>query len=124
NIVPDLHFMGLQSQVSRLLAIADLFLLPSEREGLSLAALEAMTMGVPVVATEVGGMPELIQTGENGFLAPVGDTELMAKYATQVLKDSELRARISTAAQATANGIFHPDTIVPQYETAYYDALK
>ncbi|MBI4023163.1 N-acetyl-alpha-D-glucosaminyl L-malate synthase BshA [Candidatus Berkelbacteria bacterium] len=119
QLIPHLHFMGLQSQVEKLLSIADLFLLPSEREGLSLAALEAMALGIPVIVTSVGGMPELIAHGENGFLAEVGDVPSMAASGIRVLTDDAFHAQISRAAKQTVTEGFSPSIIVPKYEALY-----
>ena len=81
-----MHFLGKQDRVNELLALADLFLMPSELESFGLAALEAMACKVPTIATSVGGVPELIDDGVTGLLFPVGDVEAMAAGALSLLR--------------------------------------
>ena len=104
------------------LTSGDLFLLPSSQESFGLAALEAMAYGIPVVGSAIGGLPELIAHGKNGFLAPVGDIEAMASYAIKLLKNPGLYEPISQQARETARKQFHPQNIIPHYEQ-YYSAL-
>src|SRR2546422_6059429 len=89
------HFIGEQQNLVRWLSIADLFLLPSSQESFGLAALEAMACGVPVVASRVGGLPEVIENGVTGFLCPVGAFDMMAARGADLLTDAELRARLT-----------------------------
>ena len=84
------HFLGEQDQVLPLLSIADVFLLPSAQESFGLAALEAMACGVPVVASNVGGLPEVIDHGRNGFLHPLDDLDGMARSSVALLTDAQL----------------------------------
>ena len=81
SAIPAMHitFLGNLPLVEEVLAGADLFLLPSETESFGLAALEALSCEVPVIATDVGGLPEVVRSGENGFLLPVGDVEAMSE---------------------------------------------
>lgn len=113
------HFLGKQECVVQLLSLADLFLLPSEKESFGLAALEAMACEVPVVATTTGGVPEVVQDGVTGYLAPVGDVETMTAMAVGLLQDRELHGRMANAARERAAGEFHVDKIVAQYEEYY-----
>ena len=85
---------------------ADLFLLPSESESFGLAALEAMSCGVPVIASRVGGVPEVVIDGETGLLAPVGDVAAMAAHVVRLIADAPLRARLGAAARRRAEAVF------------------
>ncbi len=117
------HFLGKQDRVNELLALADLFLMPSELESFGLAALEAMACKVPTIATNVGGVPELIDDGVTGLLFPVGDVEAMAAGALGLLKD---RARLDTmreTARKTARKRFCANLVVPKYVKYYEQVL-
>jgi N-acetyl-alpha-D-glucosaminyl L-malate synthase BshA len=112
-------FLGKQMRVAHLLPIADVMLVPSEMESFGLAALEAMACGVPPVASRVGGLPEVVTDGEDGYLVAVGDTEALAEAALRLLEDSRLHARVAAAARRTAETRFTTTTIIPQYEEFY-----
>src|SRR5262249_22114463 len=114
----DIRFLGKLDNVADLLRSADLFLLPSETESFGLAALEAMACGVPVVATRVGGLPELVIHGETGALAPVGAVDTMASAALQILCDPDRGRRAREGAIKRAE-LFSADKIVPMYENLY-----
>lgn len=124
KLINKVHVLGLQTNIGRVLSISDLFLLPSSSEAFSLAALEAMSYGVPVVSTNIGGMPEMIQHGVNGFLADVGDIENMAKYGREVLTNKDLHAKISRQARKTTESLYSARKIVPEYEQYYYEILQ
>ena len=111
-------FLGKQESVAEILACADLFLLPSATESFGLVALEAMSCGVPVVATRVGGVPEVVPDGEAGFLAEIGDVETMAEQGIRILKDADTWRRMSESARAAATG-FSTERVVPMYESYY-----
>jgi N-acetyl-alpha-D-glucosaminyl L-malate synthase BshA len=100
------------------LLISDLFLLPSETESFGLAALEALAAGVPVVASDSGGIPEVVDHGKSGFLAPVGDVQQMAKYALELLENPEQMAKAKKMAKARASD-FQIQKILPVYEGIY-----
>lgn len=119
----DVRFVGRVDDVADVLRGADLFLLPSETESFGLAALEAMACGVPVIASRVGGLPEVVTDGESGFLAGVGDVTAMTERAVEVLRDPERLADMRRGAVARA-GDFSADRIVPQYERLYADVLR
>jgi L-malate glycosyltransferase len=115
----DVVFVGEQQDLVRWLSAADLFLLPSSQESFGLAALEAMACEVPVVASRVGGLPEVVSDGETGYLCPVDDTAAMADRAVEVLSDRSLRQRIAVAAAESVRTRFCTDAIVPLYEAFY-----
>jgi L-malate glycosyltransferase len=115
-------FLGKQNSVAELLACTDLFLLPSENEAFGLVALEAMSCGVPVIATRTGGIPEVVDDGVSGYLAPVGDIEAMAEAAIPLLTDRDTWKRFSEAARAGAER-FSAEHVVSQYESYYEEVL-
>ncbi len=114
-----IHFLGKQDNVHDLLPLADLMLMPSQMESFGLAALEAMACCVPAIATNVGGVPELIETGKNGLLFPVGDVESMAAAAIALLNDPARLEAMSRAARKTAQDHFCSSRIIPLYEQYY-----
>ena len=118
----DVHFLGKIDAVAPLLASADVFLLPSASESFGLSALEALACGVPVVASDAGGLVEVIRDGETGILRPVGDVEGMADAALRLLGDRALWQRMSDAAAADARARFSRDAIVAIYEQLYREA--
>ncbi|MBS1621663.1 MAG: N-acetyl-alpha-D-glucosaminyl L-malate synthase BshA [Bacteroidetes bacterium] len=118
ELCDEIKFVGRQEQVEDILAIGDLFLLPSEYESFGLAALEAMAAGVPVVATNVGGLKEIIVPGETGFLADVGDVIALSRFAITILKNEETLNTFKSKAAAHAR-IFDIHNIIPVYEKLY-----
>lgn len=118
----DVRFLGKVDSVADVLRGSDLFLLPSATESFGLAALEAMACGVPVVASAVGGVSEVVTDGETGFLAPVGDVAGMTERALRILRDADLHARLGANAAARALE-FSADRIVPRYEKLYEQLL-
>jgi L-malate glycosyltransferase len=112
-------FLGKHASVDELLSCADLFLLPSESESFGLAALEAMACGAPVVATAVGGLPEVVLDGETGFLLQPGDVEGMAEAALSLLRDPARWTEASDAGRALAVERFSSERVVPVYEQLY-----
>ncbi|PYI54888.1 N-acetyl-alpha-D-glucosaminyl L-malate synthase BshA [Paenibacillus flagellatus] len=116
-------FAGKQDDVAQVISLADVMLLPSEKESFGLVALEAMACGVPTVGSNAGGIPELITHGETGFLAPTGDTRQMADYVVRLLTDRELYDRFVTACLERATKTFCNDLITAQYEQIYYRVL-
>ncbi len=117
------RFLGKQDHVERLIPQCDVLLLPSEMESFGLAALEAMACGVVPVATRVGGVPEVITHGRDGFLEAPGDTEAQAARVLELLRDRELYMRMRRAARTTAEERFCTSIIIPQYEAYYREIL-
>jgi N-acetyl-alpha-D-glucosaminyl L-malate synthase BshA len=119
----DVVALGEQDQVVPLLSVADLFLLPSQQESFGLAALEAMACGVPVIASRVGGLPEVIDDGVDGYLKDPEDLQGMAEQALTVLGDAKLHERLAAAARRKVEEKFSADRVVPQYEAFYREVL-
>jgi N-acetyl-alpha-D-glucosaminyl L-malate synthase BshA len=115
----DLVVLGNLSSVAKVLMACDLLLLPSQTESFGLAALEAMACGVPVIATDVGGLPEVITNGETGYLCPVGDVNEMAGRALELLRDEGKRLAMGEKARRAALERFNIDMILDQYEGLY-----
>ena len=116
-------FLGKQNAVEELLAVSDLFLLPSENESFGLAALEAMACGVPVISSNAGGLPELNVTGVTGFTTEIGDIQEMADKSIHILEDENIHATFKEAAYKHAQ-TFNIDNILPQYEEYYEEVIK
>lgn len=119
----EVRFLGKQDAIEELLAICDLFIMPSESESFGLAALEAMACEVPVVSSNGGGLPEVNIHGVTGFLSEVGDVDEMAQYAIQLLSDDAMlqQFRINALAQAKR---FDLENILPDYEAFYQEVLE
>lgn len=116
-------FLGKTNEVNKILCFSDLFLLPSESESFGLAALEAMSNGVPVVASKVGGISEVVKNGTAGYLADLGDVDAMADWALDILEFDDRLKQFKRAAKEVALG-FDIDRVVPQYVRIYERALK
>ena len=124
GIHEDVLFLGKQDRVREKLALADMMLLPSELESFGLAALEAMACKVVPIATNVGGIPEVIDHGVNGFMAGVGDVDAMARYAIELFRDDARLVEMSQKARATAQERFCTTKIIPHYEEFYRRVLE
>jgi N-acetyl-alpha-D-glucosaminyl L-malate synthase BshA len=112
-------FVGSLPLVEEVLVGADLFLLPSSSESFGLSALEALSCEVPVIATSVGGLPEVVEDGRSGFLLPVGDVEGMAQAALRLLTDEDLRRSFGLAGRRRAVETFSQDAVVARYKSIY-----
>ena len=123
GVADRIHFLGKQDNVNELLPLADLMLMPSEMESFGLAALEAMACSVPSIATDVGGVSELIDDGLNGLLFPLGDVEAMASAAIDLLRDDARLRTMSAAARKNASDRFCSSRIIPLYEEYYERVL-
>jgi N-acetyl-alpha-D-glucosaminyl L-malate synthase BshA len=119
----DVMFLGSQDSVETILPAADLFLLPSLTESFGLAALEAMSCGAPVIASNAGGLPEVITHGVDGFLFDVGDVASMGAAATELLLNESKLTKMKSAARATAVNRFTSDLIIKNYEDYYLSVI-
>ena len=123
DIQESVKFMGKQDCIAELLSISDLFLMPSQSESFGLSALEAMSCGVPVISSSIGGLPELNIHGETGYIAEFGDVERMAKYSIDLLTNRKKYDMFAANARKRAEE-FDKDRIIPQYENFYKKILK
>lgn len=119
----ETRFLGKQDAIEELLAVADLFIMPSEKESFGLAALEAMACEVPVISSNAGGLPEVNIHGKTGYLSNVGDVEDMARNAIRILENDALLQEFRANALAQARR-FDIDQILPDYEAYYEEVLK
>ncbi len=124
DVSDHVTFLGKQSHVERLIPLAHVLLMPSEMESFGLASLEGMSCGVPPVSTRVGGIPELITDGVDGFIEAVGDVEAQARRVTELLTDGGLHARMSHAARENAVARFSTERIIPMYEAVYREVCN
>jgi N-acetyl-alpha-D-glucosaminyl L-malate synthase BshA len=122
DIYDDVRFLGKQEQISEILSITDLFLLPSQTESFGLSALEAMACSVPVISTNAGGLPEININGKTGYLSNVGDVDAMAANAIHILRDNDTLQHFKKAAIAQARK-FEKQHIIPLYEKLYCDVI-
>lgn len=116
-------FMGKQDHVERIFPQMHVLLMPSEMESFGLAALEGMACGVPPVATRVGGVPELITDGVDGYLEPVGDIAAQAARVVELLSNEDLHRRMARTARQTAVERFASSILIPQYEKYYQEVI-
>ncbi len=118
----DIRFLGKLEAVEEVLSVADLFIMPSEKESFGLAALEAMACEVPVVSSNVGGLPELNIHGFSGYLCDKGDIEAMTKYSLKILDDKNLPTFKKNALKRATD--FELSKIIPEYENYYEEVLQ
>ncbi len=123
GVADHCFFAGEQPNIVDYLSTADVLLLPSEQESFGLAALEAMACEVPVVASRVGGIPEVVTDGETGFLSEVGDVEKMAEDAARLLTSKELRCEMGQRARESALGRYSTDMVIPRYLDFYEQVI-
>jgi len=124
GLTHDVVFLGKQNQVQQLLNCADVLLLPSDLESFGLAALEGMACGVPAVCSQVGGIPEIITDGVEGYLVPPRDVKTMAARALDVLTSPERREQMGKAGRQRALRQFCTTKIIPLYEKLYARVLE
>ncbi|GAA4516685.1 N-acetyl-alpha-D-glucosaminyl L-malate synthase BshA [Sphingobacterium thermophilum] len=122
GIANSVRFLGKQDAIEEILSVSDLFLMPSSSESFGLAALEAMACRVPVVSSNIGGLPELNVHGETGFLSDVGNIEEMAQHAIYILEDCDRLEKFKQAAYDHAKN-FEINQILPLYEAYYQEAI-
>lgn len=123
NVYDHCVFVGKQPNIVDYLSAADVLLLPSEQESFGLAALEAMACEVPVIASRVGGIPEVVTDNETGFLSAVGDVEKMGQDAARLLSDTDLRTEMGRRARESAVSRYSTDLVIPQYIQFYERVL-
>ena len=123
GIYEHCSFVGKQPRIVDYLSVSDVLLLPSEQESFGLAALEAMACEVPVIASRVGGIPEVITDGETGYLSEVGDVDKMADDAARLLANEEERIEMGRAARESAIANYRTDVVIPQYIEFYEKVL-
>ncbi|SES83842.1 N-acetyl-alpha-D-glucosaminyl L-malate synthase BshA [Anaerobranca gottschalkii] len=120
----DVRFLGQQANIIPFLSVADLLLLPSEQESFGLVALEAMACNVPVVGSKVGGLPEVIKDGDNGYLVEVGNIGLFVQKSLAILTNDNLREIMGNKGRERAVKYFDQGKIIKEYEEFYYQILK
>lgn len=118
----DVLFLGKQDGLENLLSVADIFLMPSQSESFGLSALEAMSCGVPVISSSVGGLPELVVHNTTGFIAEFGDVNRMAKYALELLTNEKKFSFFSKNSRQRSEELFEKKIIIPQY-VKYYEKV-
>ncbi len=123
KICGKVRFLGKQEKIEDILSIADLFLIPSGSETFGLAALEAMSCSVPVISSNIGGLPELNIHGETGYLCDLGDTGEMGSFAVSILRDDKLQKKLAGNARKRAE-VFELNKIVDLYEDYYASVMK
>lgn len=116
------EFVGKQSNISDYMGVADVFLLPSELESFGLAALEAQACEAPVVATRIGGIPEVVTDKESGLLSDVADVKKMTADTLRLLGDDDLRRSFGTRGRELAVQRYSTEKIIPQY-IAFYEKI-
>jgi N-acetyl-alpha-D-glucosaminyl L-malate synthase BshA len=122
DISQDVRFLGKLEAVEEVLSVADLFLMPSEKESFGLAALEAMACEVPVISSDTGGLPELNVQGVTGFMSPVGDVEDMTRNALFILDKNNLQTFKDNALKRAKE--FDISRILPLYESYYQRVME
>ena len=124
GIADKVTFVGWVDDVSDYLRTADIFVLPSLQEGLPNSLLEAMACGLPVVATRIGGVVDIVKDGENGILVEPGDPKGMAEGIVRLFKDQEFARKIARNAFQTIKNSYSIDSIVPRYIELYRQLLR
>jgi glycosyltransferase involved in cell wall biosynthesis len=123
GIMRDCLFTGYQEDIGPFFGAFDVFVLPSGNEGTPVTAIEALASGCPVVATRVGGVPDVVRDGEDGFLVEPGDVEALAAHLVRLARDPELRARAGAAGRERVVGRYGVDRLVDDIDRLYRDLL-
>ena len=123
GVMDGTYFLGKQAVIENYFAIADLLLFPSSYESFGVAALEAMSSGVPVVATLGSGLSEVVMDGVTGYLRPVGDVEALAEASVEILSDEVMYRSMAEAGRKRATCCFESTRILKLYEDLYDDVL-
>jgi N-acetyl-alpha-D-glucosaminyl L-malate synthase BshA len=124
DICTDVKFLGKQTALPEIFSASDIFVMPSQSESFGLSALEAMSCGLPVLSSSVGGLPELNVHGQTGYISEIGDIDRMARYAIELMTNERRYREFSRAARDRAVKQFSSDDIVPQYERYYERILE
>jgi N-acetyl-alpha-D-glucosaminyl L-malate synthase BshA len=124
ELYDKVRFLGKQDGLVEILASSDLFLIPSQSESFGLAALEAMSCGLPVISSSVGGLPELVKHNETGYIAEIGDVSRMAKYSIELLSNEKKYKLFSESARQRAVDKFDKNKVIPLYEEYYKQTLS
>jgi L-malate glycosyltransferase len=122
NVLGDVIFVGKQANISDYLGVSDVFLLPSELESFGLAALEAQACELPVIATRIGGIPEVVNDGETGYLSDIGDIAKMTQDTLDLLRDEDKRHAFGQRGRELAIERYSTEKIIPQY-IAFYESV-
>jgi N-acetyl-alpha-D-glucosaminyl L-malate synthase BshA len=124
DLCDHVKFLGKQDALVEILTASDIFLIPSQSESFGLSALEAMSCGVPVVSSSVGGLPELVRHNETGFIAEIGDIDRMSKYVIDLLTNDRKYELFSQNARNRAVNVFDKSKVIPLYEDHYNTILN
>jgi N-acetyl-alpha-D-glucosaminyl L-malate synthase BshA len=124
DLADNVKFLGKQEGLVEILSSSDIFLIPSQSESFGLAALEAMSCGLPVISSSVGGLPELVKHNDCGFIAEIGDVDRMAKYTLDLLTNEKKYEMFSHCARNRAVNMFDKSKVIPLYEEHYENILK
>ncbi|MHC1738432.1 MAG: N-acetyl-alpha-D-glucosaminyl L-malate synthase BshA [Ignavibacteriaceae bacterium] len=124
NLTDKVVFLGKQEALVEILTCADLFLIPSQSESFGLSALEAMSCGLPVISSSVGGLPELVVHNQTGFISEIGDIDRMAKYTLDLLTNEKKYKTFSENSRKRAVENFRIDKVIPMYEDYYEKVLS
>jgi N-acetyl-alpha-D-glucosaminyl L-malate synthase BshA len=122
NLCPQVLFLGKQENISELLSISSLTLIPSSSESFGLVALESMACGIPCISTNAGGLPEVNRNGETGITIDVGDIDGFAEAILNILSDKELAQKMGENGKEIARALFSAEIIIPKY-VQYYEKI-
>lgn len=124
GVTEFVHFAGVRNDIPALLAASDLFCLPSRTEGLGIAAIEAMASGLPVVASRVGGLPEVVEDGVTGLLVPPDDTAALAEALVRILEDRHRAAQMGDAGRTRAKQHFDSRAMIAATYAVYAEVSR